>query len=88
MACFARSGSEALKHKKQGVGGEAEGTGEVVWRHAEVNNKTCRESELTLAGEGLRGDWSMMCFLEGVPSTAPFWSLASMVVDYCCPGGC
>lgn len=60
----------------------------MLWRHAEVNKKTCRESELTLAGEGLRGDCSMVCFLEGVPSTAPFWSLASMVVDCCCPGGC
>lgn len=45
-------------------------------------DEKCLENELTL-GDGLRGDCSMVCFLEGVPSSPPFWQLVSMVVDCC-----
>lgn len=42
------------------------------WCQVEVSNKTvCLESELTL-GDGLQGECSMACFLQGVPSLQPF----------------
>lgn len=91
MGCFARCGSEASKHKKRRWRkGRGDRGGVVVpdggkQEDASRDRKRGEGRELTLAGEGLRGDCSMVCFLQGVPSTPPFCLLASMVVDCCCP---